>query len=368
VSEHSPDWSPDGTQIAFIRAKDVWLMDPSGSNQTQLTHSAFNEDANGCAFDGHLGNSSPEWSPNGSRIAYVFHGHLDDTDCFRIRTVNRDGTLDVKVFGEPGTSWPTSLAWGGAGGTRIAFIDSFADPAQINTIYADGTGLIAPLGVQGYPGQLDWRALSPDDSPSMHVRPKAASPVQASLVPAFRACTAPNRTHGPPLAYGSCTPPISDSQLTAGAGDGDPSLARSTGFIRFATKVGAAGPPDDTDVAIRFRLTHVMWRSNLAEYTGELLARADTRITDREGAVSSTSMDLRLEFVVPCVATPDLPYDKATCAVTTTVEALVPGAAVEGSRAVWQFQRMSVYDGGGDAHADTTHDNKLFAVSGVFVP
>jgi hypothetical protein len=37
-------------------------------------------------------------------------------------------------------------------------------------------------------------------------------------------------------------------------------------------------------------------------------------------------------------------------------------------RAIWQFQRVQVHDGGPDLDADTTGDNTLFAVQGIFIP
>ena len=44
-----------------------------------------------------------------------------------------------------------------------------------------------------------------------HPRPKGATPLYASLVPAYNACGTPNRTHGPPLAFPSCNPPVQTS-------------------------------------------------------------------------------------------------------------------------------------------------------------
>ena len=42
-------------------------------------------------------------------------------------------------------------------------------------------------------------------------RPKNATKVRASLVPAYNACTSSNRTHGPPLGSASCNPPVRSS-------------------------------------------------------------------------------------------------------------------------------------------------------------
>ena len=50
-----------------------------------------------------------------------------------------------------------------------------------------------------------------------HPRPKGATPFRVSIVPAYNQCAAPNRTHGPPLAFPSCNPPVqSSSSLTIG--------------------------------------------------------------------------------------------------------------------------------------------------------
>jgi hypothetical protein len=46
----------------------------------------------------------------------------------------------------------------------------------------------------------------------------------------------------------------------------------------------------------------------------------------------------------------------------------MPGAVVDGKRAIWQLDQVRVLDGGADGDADTTGDNRLFATQGVFVP
>ena len=61
-----------------------------------------------------------------------------------------------------------------------------------------------------------------------HPRPVGASPARMSLVPAYAPCAAPNRTHGPPLAFPSCNPPPPD----LGAGDG-----RNPGRVRWRSKL-----------------------------------------------------------------------------------------------------------------------------------
>jgi len=52
----NPLWSPDGSKIAFKRNNKLWLINPDGSNEKQLT----TEDVE--AFD---------WSPDGKKIAFI---------------------------------------------------------------------------------------------------------------------------------------------------------------------------------------------------------------------------------------------------------------------------------------------------------
>jgi hypothetical protein len=48
-------------------------------------------------------------------------------------------------------------------------------------------------------------------------------------------------------------------------------------------------------------------------------------------------------------------------------DAITPGIAAEGSRAVWQLSQVTVADGGSDG-LGSTDPNGVFAVQGVFVP
>jgi hypothetical protein len=50
------------------------------------------------------------------------------------------------------------------------------------------------------------------------------------------------------------------------------------------------------------------------------------------------------------------------------MDSLLPGSVTEKVRSVWQIQGIRLYDGGADQDGDTTADNKLFAVPGLFVP
>ncbi|TYP92801.1 WD40-like Beta Propeller Repeat [Fodinibius salinus] len=61
-NDRQPDWSPDGTKIAFSRIVDgnheVFIMNKDGSNQQNITNNAAEDVA-------------PDWSPDGLKIAFT---------------------------------------------------------------------------------------------------------------------------------------------------------------------------------------------------------------------------------------------------------------------------------------------------------
>jgi len=119
-----PKWSPDGSMIAFSQLDQgasythLYVMNPDGTGQTQLTDDALGFDA-----------WTPVWSPDGSRIAF---------GCVGLCVINPDGSGLETVIDDP---WPwTPPAWAPDGST-IAFT---ADPGGVRDVYTirtDGTGL-----------------------------------------------------------------------------------------------------------------------------------------------------------------------------------------------------------------------------------
>jgi hypothetical protein len=88
------------------------------------------------------------------------------------------------------------------------------------------------------------------------------------------------------------------------------------------------------------------------------------RVTDRATG-PLTLADVGLPATVPCTATATAAG--ASCALDTTLDALLPGVVDEGARAIWEVAGFEVLDGGPDGDADTP-GNSPFARPGVFVP
>jgi plastocyanin len=194
-------------------------------------------------------------------------------------------------------------------------------------------------------------------------RPKGATPMRASLAPAYKPCTSANRTHGSPLAFGSCSPPVQVSDfLTVGSPDANGAGANSIGSVTIQTLTSG-------DVQFSTSLTDVRNKSDLSDYTGELQAQLPLRITDKTNGPTLTEPatgDTALSFAIPCTATAATTVG-STCSIATTANAVAPGAVVSGARAIWEVQGVKVFDGGADGVASTA-DNTLFADQAVFVP
>jgi len=98
-------------------------------------------------------------------------------------------------------------------------------------------------------------------------------------------------------------------------------------------------------------------------HTGELTARIQLRITDRDNTAPAagdpepaTVSDFPLDIPVQCAATAG--DAGATCATSTSVEALIPGAVSEGRRAIWAFGQVQLLG----------PDDRPFLRQGIFVP
>jgi hypothetical protein len=212
-----------------------------------------------------------------------------------------------------------------------------------------------------------------------HVRPKGASPLRASLVPSFKACATPNRTHGTPLAFPSCNPPVQTSNfLTIGSPDANGAGANSNGFILLRVK---ATSPED--VLIDSTITDVRCKAGTSatvcnsantgdgpDYSGEIQGNAQIRISDHYNGPglneAATVVDIPFPVNGSCVNTTATTIG-GTCDTHTTANTVVPGSVKDTQRGVVEIQQLQVSDGGADGLVSTA-DNTLFEVQGIFIP
>jgi hypothetical protein len=213
-------------------------------------------------------------------------------------------------------------------------------------------------------------------------RPLAATIARVPLVVAYDQCTGTgNRTHGPPWVFPSCNPPPKSSTvLTVGTNDANGFNANANNSIRWRSVTGnVATEANEADVQAIIKITDV--RNNNptgTDYIGRLGIRVDLKITDQRNAPempeAGTTSTFPLQFSTQCISTA-ITTIGASCNATTSLNALMPGAAVERRRAVWQLGQTTVRDAGangtGYAVCPPTcgdGDEKTFLRQGIFVP
>ncbi|BDG60077.1 hypothetical protein [Caldinitratiruptor microaerophilus] len=144
VLDGFPDWSPDGTQIVFMRDGRTWVMAADGSSARPLAAGRDTWD------------TQPSWSPDGRWIALIRHPQDGKSDHGQLVRMRADGTGEQVLVeaGEP----LGYLAWH-PGGEGIAFT------TRGRLVHLDlrtrMTRILAEAGPEGdlLPGGVAW---SPD--------------------------------------------------------------------------------------------------------------------------------------------------------------------------------------------------------------
>ena len=120
--------------------------------------------------------------------------------------------------------------------------------------------------------------------------------------------------------------------------------------------VGAAGPPEDSNVQLNINVSDVLCRAAnaacpsgaLTDYAGKVLVSFDLRLTDKYNGSplveSATTQDMTLRIPVQCNTTATT--DGGRCQTITTVNAFYPGAVLDTKRAVWGLSQLRVLDPG----------------------
>jgi hypothetical protein len=296
----------------------------------------------------------------------------------RGRYVLPDGSLSRDPLGHPVIKCDVDRTYQPSGPAIAVFAPDLGVVSPSEWMSLDGRPQAAPdRNTRGFfdsAGRRVWLDVFPEvpEQPSF-ARPKGATPILVSLALAYDQCVSGNRQHGPPLSAGSCNPPHQSSgQLTVGTLDANGRPAGFVGSVRLDAKLGNLGTPEnEADVLVAASLTDVRNRGDLSDYTGELLVDSALRITDHYNGPAqdepATAQDTSFPMTMSCSPTPSAAIGGA-CALSSSFNAIVPGAVPEGKRAIWQLGEIDVFDGGSDGVASTTSGNTLFADEGIFTP
>jgi Tol biopolymer transport system component len=365
ASDSDPSWSPDGSKIAFVTTRDgneeIYTMNPDGTGVANMSNNPAND-------------ADPNWSPDGTKIVFASDRNAGNFDVFKM---DANGANQTRLTTDPAIDGFPAFSPDGA---QIVFRSTRTGDEDVWKMNADGTSQtdVFPSALnQTHP---DWQPVI--DS---YAVPAGASPSRIALVPAYEPCNSPNSTHQVTVngINQSCTPPTRSSSVSAVG----PS---STGFARMVScpNAGPTGSPCNTlgtfpDLKLRVNITDVRASNptgpdyNPNASGTDLTARMSLRLSDKRNTspgftTAGTMQDVSFEIPMDCTSTaqanPQIPNSiGSTCDANTSANAIYPGIAAAGARAIYDLRRLEVYDSGID-HVRNNGDDQLLAVQGLFLP
>jgi TolB protein len=146
-NNRSPAWSADGRRIAFTTDRDghceVYVMDADGANPTNLTrHPGFSGD--------------PAWSPDDKLIAFV--SERDGLPGFRLCVMDSDGK-NVRMLTHTDNAHGNVYPDWSPDGTKIAYADTIGGALEIFVCNPDGSNAARLTELNGFSSRPSW---SPD--------------------------------------------------------------------------------------------------------------------------------------------------------------------------------------------------------------
>jgi Tol biopolymer transport system component len=145
--EYQPDWTADGTKLVlrvddpFGRSGGVWSVNADGSHPADLLKNSG------------VSGGTPDWSPDGTQIAFV---GKRPGETFGIYVMNADGTGPIRLTSRGHEAqYPD---WS-PDGSRIAFTSVQGGQFDIYVMNANGSGV---RQLTHAPGEDNWPEWSPD--------------------------------------------------------------------------------------------------------------------------------------------------------------------------------------------------------------
>jgi Tol biopolymer transport system component len=148
----SPTFSPNGRRIAFVRGDDIWTMNATGSEQVNLTRRYPQRGPHGRFFD------APDFSPNGRRIVLI--SDFEAASSYGVYVMRADGRK-LKALTRAGDRPEETAASYSPDGGQIVF-ERFGRRRALYVMDSDGGRARRVAALGGFStGAADWQPVSP---------------------------------------------------------------------------------------------------------------------------------------------------------------------------------------------------------------